>query len=142
MARGWTVGRAPAPGPSRNDEQPALPATRAQKARRAIRTESGSCMVWCVGDETGGGAMLAPWAGRRMRYLLRRFTQPRRESRARAGVPMADRVGSFGTVRVAPTRGRSTHVGFALLALGATVLAVLTLLPIWRYEAWWVRGQD
>ena len=22
------------------------------------------------------------------------------------------------------------------------MLAVLTLLPIWRYEAWWVRGQD
>ena len=55
---------------------------------------------------------------------------------------MADRVGSFRTVRVGPTRGRSTHVGFALLAMGATVLAVLTLLPIWRYEAWWVRGQD
>lgn len=30
----------------------------------------------------------------------------------------------------------------SLLALAVALLAVLTLLPIWRYEAWWVRGQD
>ena len=29
-----------------------------------------------------------------------------------------------------------------LLAALVAILAVLTLLPIWRYEAWWVRGQD
>lgn len=31
---------------------------------------------------------------------------------------------------------------FALLALAVATLAVVTLLPIWRYEAWWVRDQD
>lgn len=31
---------------------------------------------------------------------------------------------------------------FGLLAALVTLLAILTLLPIWRYEAWWVRGQD
>ncbi|MBA2350786.1 MAG: hypothetical protein H0V78_03050, partial [Burkholderiales bacterium] len=31
---------------------------------------------------------------------------------------------------------------FWLLAGLVALLALLTLLPIWRYEAWWVRGQD
>lgn len=31
---------------------------------------------------------------------------------------------------------------FGLLAAAVTFLAVVTLLPIWRHEAWWVRGQD
>jgi endonuclease/exonuclease/phosphatase (EEP) superfamily protein YafD len=31
---------------------------------------------------------------------------------------------------------------FALLAGSVATLAVLTLLPMWRHEAWWVRGQD
>jgi endonuclease/exonuclease/phosphatase (EEP) superfamily protein YafD len=31
---------------------------------------------------------------------------------------------------------------FWLLVVLVATLAVLTLLPIWRHEAWWVRGQD
>ncbi len=33
-------------------------------------------------------------------------------------------------------------MAFWLLAAGVGFLALVTLLPIWRYEAWWVRGQD
>ncbi len=36
---------------------------------------------------------------------------------------------------------RKTDV-FWLLAALVAFLVVVTLLPIWRYEAWWVRGQD
>lgn len=31
---------------------------------------------------------------------------------------------------------------FWLLVASTTMLAVVTFLPIWQYEAWWVRGQD